>query len=740
MKWQEKLPRPLKEHENLYLIRFNLGPEVFNRGIRIEWYIEDLKSLGELILEVQKERLPADDEVAEDCCYIAEALLISEEPEGTIKELLEFILDDGVHIETISARGSSQEPSEEKAEPTEGIPEQILNDYLVETAEHLNSIENSLVRLEQQAGEPSLLNELFRQFHTMKGNTGLLLSFGPNAALEVLKRIAHCSETMLARARDEHGQLSEEEIDTLFEALDALRECFRCFKEGKALDDRFEGLIARLSASPAEGERVDSKTSDVSDEELRAFKEIFLQYGSILDELANKQELSADEQEFFERALGTLRKSAENLKQKRITELLQTVKAPSDLKGIMTHISNELGKRTSKSHESQRKSTKTDAIQLESSIRVTQEQMDRLMNLVGELTAFREWLKWFVQHGDETWAKQKQLREQIQRYSRLVAEVQRTAMEMRMVPVYMLFQRFPKVVRDISKALGKKVQFEIIGENTRIDKLMLDRLGEPLIHLIRNSLDHGIEFPQERMAQGKPEAGRLLLRAFYSAEGVVIEVEDDGRGIDPDMVRLKAVEKGLRSEEEVMKLSDEEVISLIMLPGFSTKEEATELSGRGVGMDAVSSSVEAMGGKVKISSRQGEGTLVKLILPLTLAVRKVLIIRSGELLFSLPVEQLREVVNRPTFQWVADRPFMVHRNEAIPVVPLSSIFGLGNSDVVEAKKVILLKEREEGILVDEVVGLTETVTKPMPRALKTVEGLAGVSILGKGDIAYQLSL
>jgi len=737
MNWQEKLRRPLKENENLYLIRFNLGPEVFSRGIRIEWYIEDLKSLGELILDVQEEKLPDGDEVAEDCCYVAEALLVSEEPEGTIKELLEFILDDGVHIETISTRDPSQEHLEEKAE-VEEVPEQVLNDYLAETAEHLNSIENNLVRLEQQPGEPELLNELFRQFHTVKGNTGLLLSFGPNTALEVLKRIAHCSETILAKARDGQSQLSEGEVETLFEALDALRECFRCFKERKALEDRFDELTARLSASPLEGELLNTKTPKLSDEELRAFREIFLQYGPLLEELANKQELSTEEEEFFERAIRTLCNSAENLKQKRIVELLRTVKVPSDLKNIIAQISKELEK--AKSYESQKKITKTDTIQLESSIRVTQEQMDRLMNLVGELTAFREWLKWFVQHGDETWAKQKQLREQIQRYSRLVAEAQRTAMEMRMVPLYMLFQRFPKVVRDISKALGKKVQFEIVGEDTKIDKLMLDRLGDPLIHLVRNSLDHGIEPSEERIAQGKPEAGRLVLRAFYTTEGVAIEVEDDGRGIDPDMVRLKAVERGLRSEEEVMKLSDEEVISLIMLPGFSTKEEATELSGRGVGMDVVSSSVEAMGGKVKISSRRGEGTLVKLILPLTLAVRKVLIVRSGELLFSLPVEQLREVVNRPEFQWIADRPFMVHRDEAIPVVPLGSIFGLGDSDVADAKKVVLLKEREEGILVDEVVGLTETVTKPMPRMLKIVEELAGISILGKGDIAYQLSL
>ena len=737
MNWQEKLRRPLKENENLYLIRFNLGPEVFSRGIRIEWYIEDLKSLGELILDVQEEKLPDGDEVAEDCCYVAEALLISEEPEGTIKELLEFILDDGVHIETISTRDPSQEHLEEKAE-VEEVPEQVLNDYLAETAEHLNSIENNLVRLEQQPGEPELLNELFRQFHTVKGNTGLLLSFGPNTALEVLKRIAHCSETILAKARDGQSHLSEGEVDTLFEALDALRECFRCFKERKALEDRFDELTARLSASPLEGELLDTKTPKVSDEELRAFREIFLQYGPFLEELANKQELSTEEEKFFERAIRTLCNSAENLKQKRIVELLRTVKVPSDLKNIITQISKELEK--AKSYESQKTITKTDTIQLESSIRVTQEQMDRLMNLVGELTAFREWLKWFVQHGDETWAKQKQLREQIQRYSRLVAEVQRTTMEMRMVPLYMLFQRFPKVVRDISKALGKRVQFEIIGEDTKIDKLMLDRLGDPLIHLVRNSLDHGIEPSEERIAQGKPEAGRLVLRAFYTTEGVAIEVEDDGRGIDPDMVRLKAVERGLRSEEEVMKLSDEEVISLIMLPSFSTKEEATELSGRGVGMDVVSSSVEAMGGKVKISSRRGEGTLVRLILPLTLAVRKVLIVRSGELLFSLPVEQLREVVNRPEFQWIADRPFMVHRDEAIPVVPLGSIFGLGDGDVADAKKVVLLKEREEGILVDEVVGLTETVTKPMPRMLKIVEELAGISILGKGDIAYQLSL
>jgi len=739
MNWQKELQRPLKEGENLYLIRFNLGPEVFSRGIRIDWYIEDLKSLGELILDEQQKKLPDGDEVADDCCYVAEALLVTKEAEDTIKKLLEFILDDGVHIEAISARNSSQEHLEQKAE-VEEVPEQVLNDYLAETAEHLNAIENNLVRLEQQPSEPELLNELFRQFHTVKGNTGLLLSFGPNRALEVLKRIAHCSETTLAKARDGKSQLSENEVDALFEALDALRECFRCFKERKAVEDTFDELIARLSAPPSEEESLNRKTRKVSDEELKAFREIFLQYGPFLEELANKQDLSPEEEDFFKRAIATLRNSAENLGQKRIVELLQAVKVPFDLKDIISQISRELEKAKASEEQKQKKIAKTDRVQIESSIRVTQEQMDRLMNLVGELTAFREWLKWFVQHGNETWEKQKQFREQIQRYSRLVAEMQRTTMEMRMVPLHMLFQRFPKVVRDISKALGKKVQFEIVGEDTKIDKLMLDRLGDPLIHLVRNSLDHGIEPPEERIAQGKPEAGRLVLRAYYSTEGVAIEIEDDGRGIDPDLIRLKAVERGLRSEEEVMRLSDEEVISLIMLPGFSTKDEATELSGRGVGMDVVSSSVEAMGGKVKISSRRGEGTLVKLILPLTLAVRKVLIVRSGELFFSIPIEQLREVVNRPEFQWVADRPFMVHRDEAIPVVPLSSIFGLGNGDVADAKKVVLLKEREEGILVDEVVGLTETVTKPMPRMLKSVEELAGISILGKGDIAYQLSL
>ncbi len=729
MNWQEKLGRPLGEKENLYLIRFNLGPEVFRRGIKVEWYIEDLKALGELVLHVKEEKLPDGEEVPDDCRWVAEALLATEESEDTLRGLLEFILEDGVEIETVVAAG----PPKGHAETGSGeIPEQVLADYLAETAEHLDTIETELVQLEQQPGDLEIINRLFRSFHTVKGNTGLLLSFGPNRTLEVLKDIAHCSETILARARDAQVGLTEGEVDVLFEALDAMRECFGAFKEGRQPRGEFEELLGRLSGpSPAESPQ---PVSEPGDEEFKAFREIFSQYGPLLEELAGKKPLSPEEEDFFKRAMETLRTSAERLKQGRLSELLQKVKDPSDFNAIAGQILKEL--ESPKVTRTPVKVAKVESLQLESSIRVTQDQIDKLMSLVGELTAFREWLKWFVQQNNGSHSKE--LREQIQRYSRLVGELQRTAMDMRMVPLHMLFQRFPKVVRDISKALGKKVQFEISGEDTKIDKMMLDRLGDPLIHLIRNSLDHGIEPPEERLSQGKPEVGRLALRAFYTAEGIAIEVEDDGRGIDPDLVRLKAVERGLRSEEEVMRLSDEEVISLIMLPGFSTKDETTELSGRGVGMDVVASSIESLGGKVKISSKRGQGTLVRLLLPLTLAVRKVLIVRSGQFLFSLPVEQLREVVNRPDFYRIGNRPFMVHRGEVIPVVSLRSL--MGEKDDSGGRKVLLLKERQEGILVDEVVGMTETVTKPMPKMFREVEELVGISILGKGDIAYQLSL
>ena len=692
--------------------------------------LEDLKALGELVLQVKEEKLPDGDEVPDDCRWVAEALLATEESEDTLRGLLEFILEDGVEIETIVAAGSSKGHGEARSEE---IPEQVLADYLAETAEHLDTIETELVQLEQQPEDLEIINRLFRGFHTIKGNTGLLLSFGPNRTLELLKDIAHRSETILARARDAQVGLTEGEVDVLFEALDAMRECFGAFKEGRQPRGGFEELLGRLSGpSPTESPQL--AVSGPGDEDLKAFREIFSQYGPLLDELASKRSLSSEEEDFFGRAMETLRTSAEKLKQGRISELLQRIKDPSDFKAIANQILKEL--ESPKVARTSVKVAKVESLQLESSIRVTQDQINKLMSLVGELTAFREWLKWFVQQSNGSYTKE--LREQVQRYSRLVGELQRTAMDMRMVPLHMLFQRFPKVVRDISKALGKKVQFEISGEDTKIDKMMLDRLGDPLIHLIRNSLDHGIEPPEERLSQGKPEAGRLTLRAFYTAEGIAIEVEDDGRGIDPDLVRLKAVERGLRSEEEVMRLSDEEVISLIMLPGFSTKDEATELSGRGVGMDVVVSSIESLGGKVRISSRRGQGTLVRLLLPLTLAVRKVLIVRSGQFLFSLPVEQLKEVVNRPDFQRIGNRPFMVHRGEVIPVVSLRSLMDGG--DDLGGRKVLLLKERQEGILVDEVVGMTETVTKPMPKMLREVEEVVGISILGKGDIAYQLSL
>ncbi|ACV24459.1 chemotaxis protein CheA [Methanocaldococcus fervens] len=394
-----------------------------------------------------------------------------------------------------------------------------------------------------------------------------------------------------------------------------------------------------------------------------------------------------------------------------------------------------------KKPEAKPKTDKKEKKKSTQTIRINIEKLDKLMNLVGELVITRAN---FSQIANKY--QLKELNNAINRLSMLINELQEEVMAMRMVPVAYVFNRFPRMVRDTAKALGKEVEFIMEGTDIELDRTVLDELAEPLVHLIRNALDHGIEPPEEREKMGKPRKGTLKLIAQRERDHVNIIVEDDGRGIDPDKIRKKAVEKGLISEEEAKKLSDHEAINLIFLPGFSTAEKVSEVSGRGVGMDVVKTKIESLGGSVVVYSEKGKGTRVVLKLPLTMSIITALLLKLADQVYAIPITSVLDVtvVNRKDVKNIEGTYSIIYRDEIIPVIWLKDFLGMSHlQDKNKEELTIVVIERSEGkigVVVDEVVGREDIVVKTLTGILKNIPGLAGATILGDGRVALILDL
>ncbi|XRO77670.1 chemotaxis protein CheW [Methanocaldococcus sp. 10A] len=392
----------------------------------------------------------------------------------------------------------------------------------------------------------------------------------------------------------------------------------------------------------------------------------------------------------------------------------------------------ELKKPTTQAKKEEKKSTQT--------IRINIEKLDKLMNLVGELVITRAN---FSQIANKY--QLKELNNAINRLSMLINELQEEVMAMRMIPVAYVFNRFPRMVRDLAKALGKEVEFIMEGTDIELDRTVLDELAEPLVHLIRNALDHGIEPPEEREKAGKPRKGVLKLIAERERDHVNIIVEDDGRGIDPEKIKKKAIERGIISEEEAKKLSDHEIINLIFMPGFSTADKVSDVSGRGVGMDVVKTKIESLGGTVVVYSEKGKGTRVVLKLPLTMAIITALLMKLADQVYAIPITSVLDVtmINKEDIKNIEGTNAIIYRDEIIPVIWLKDFLGMPHLQENSDELTIVVIERSGGklgVVVDEVIGREDIVVKSLTGILKNIPGLAGATILGDGRVALILDL
>jgi two-component system chemotaxis sensor kinase CheA len=374
---------------------------------------------------------------------------------------------------------------------------------------------------------------------------------------------------------------------------------------------------------------------------------------------------------------------------------------------------------------------------------VDHEKLDHLMNLIGELIINRNRFVMLTKQLEEN----RDLNEMIQFFyettdalGRISDDLQDTIMQVRMVPVRTVFSRFPRLVRDLSRKSGKKIDLIIEGEDTELDKSLVEVIGDPILHLIRNAVDHGQETPEERRAAGKPEVGKVWLRAFHEGNSVIIEVEDDGRGIDPEKIKKKAIEKGIINPEEAEKMDDREAIDLIFAPGFSTAEKVTDVSGRGVGMDVVRNNIKSLNGNVFVHSEVGKGTKFILSLPLTLAIIEALLVEVGTHTYAIPLDAVSETTKIETSKIceVNKRKTTTLRGEVVGLVELGEILGISNGkkddrDILPLV-IISVNDRKVGLIVDTLLHRQEIVIKSMGEYLGDIHGFAGATILGDGRV------
>lgn len=582
----------------------------------------------------------------------------------------------------------------------------LVQEFLVESEELLQRMDQDMVALESAPEDAELLNRIFRALHTIKGTSGFL-------GFEALVRLSHRAEDVLNALRKGEAQLMRPTIDALLATRDVLGKMLSDIREGGLKDYDTTALLRDLEA--AQQARRSPPT---------------------LGELLVKQEvISADTLD------AVLAEQSASAEPRRLGEMLVE-------KGLASQV--EVGEALNKQKEISQPKTAA-----ASTMRVEASKLDDLINLIGELVLERNCLLQMSRDLSSGKVGLKELNgglsQSAARLSFITEELQSAGLKTRMVPIETVFRKFPRLVRDVASTLKKEVDLVLLGEETELDKTMVELIGDPLVHLVRNSLDHAIEAPAVREKAGKPRKGTIRLEARQEGDQILIIVRDDGAGIDPERVGRKAVEKGLVTAERLRTLSPREILDFIFLPGFSTVEKTTDLSGRGVGMDVVRTNLKKLNGSVGIESRLGEGTTVNLRLPLTLAILPVLLVQVAEEVYALPLRAVVETaqINPKHAHRVEGNEVLCLRGETLPLLRLEQLFPVraggqpakSASEAGEAgQKVVILGvgERRIALLVDQLLGQESTVIKPLGGYLHGCSSLAGATIGGDGRVRLVL--
>jgi two-component system, chemotaxis family, sensor kinase CheA len=574
--------------------------------------------------------------------------------------------------------------------------DELTREFLIESQEGLDRMERCLTDLEEQPGDTALLAEIFRSVHTIKGTTGFL-------GFKRLEKLAHSGENLLGLLRESKIQASAPVITSLLQLLDGLR-----------------AILKSVEATGAEGDGNDS---------------------DLIGEIERLQKPAEQQTAPPIGARKTTHANAKPQDPEHVAAPAAVAGPPAGTPPAASKPQEEAAGKPAEDHEPGRPRTAVTST-AESTLRVDVALLNRMMNLVGELVLTRN------QVLQET-AGNPNMTLLSRRLDMVTADLRESVMKARMQPVSNVFSKMPRIVRDLSQTLGRRVRLQMEGQETELDKSLLEAIKDPLTHAVRNSLDHGIEPPEVREAAGKDPEGTLRLRAIQEGSHVIIEVVDDGAGMAVDKIRHKAIERGLLTVERAAQLNERELLQLVFLPGFSTASTVTNVSGRGVGMDVVRTNVEKIGGKVEIDSRVGKGTTMRLRIPLTLAIIPALIVRSGSQSYALPQGALSELVHvhaeqfATAIEWIENAPLYRLRGKLLPLVFLDGLLdraGLRRPSAGRNCFIAVLDAdgRQFGLVVDGLDDPEEIVVKPLSVALKGIGLYSGATVLGSGDLALIL--
>ena len=630
--------------------------------------------------------------------------------------------------------------------------DEIVEEFLVESRENLDRLDTELVRLEQEPFDVDVLAGIFRDIHTIKGAAGFL-------GMGAMERVSHAGENLLARLRDRDLEVTAARTTALLTMVDTLRVILDTVEAtGEEPEGDHDALVAQLAAlttddapagdAPAPEEPAPAEPAPVEAEPVEEPVEEPAPPVEVPAAAAAPEAATADPADEDEDEGSAIPRIGEILRDSTLlTEVEVEAAAAAQAVGDSRRIGEILVERgavatddVAEALATQKRTTRKEAAAAAATIRVDVDLLDNLMNLVGELVLARNQI---VQVTGEKGLSV--LADTSQRLNLITTELQEGVMKTRMQPIGNVFGKFPRVVRDIALQLGKKVSITMEGTDTELDKTIIEAIKDPLTHMVRNCVDHGIETPADRLAAGKSETGEVLLRAYHEGGQVNIEIVDDGKGIDPASIAAKAVEKGVVTPEQVDRMTERELVNLVFAPGLSTAQEVSNLSGRGVGMDVVRTSIERIGGSVDVVSTPGEGTTTKLKIPLTLAIIPALVVTADGDRFAIPQVSLLELLRidaeemAGAIEHVNGTPLFRLRGRLLPLVHLEEVLGLPRRDRSVYNIVVLQADSQQfGLVVDAVNDSAEIVVRPLGHLLRHTSAYAGATIMGDGQVALIL--
>lgn len=676
---------------------------------------------------------------------------------------------------------------------------QYLQIFIDESKDNLQSLNEHLLNLENEPDNIQILNEIFRVAHTLKGMAGTM-------SFTKMQKLTHNIENVLSEIRNGKIHVNAEILDILFQCLDALEnyveeientsnegveEYSHLVKQLSNLIDISQGKNVKSAVESIDKVEVIAKTNTseeetsmqteeglpmlvlpeaqlhIKDEALRRDMNVFElcitlsstcvlksarafvifteleRLGEIIHAVPEVQDI---EDEKFDQSFTLV--FVTDVKKEQIHNIIMSVVEVGSIviRQFVRDKNMQIEERETVVEEIKEKETEAGQHNqgkgqvAGKSVRVNIERLDTLMNLVSELIIVKTQLEGLRVASGDTNAN---YNDSVEYLERVTTSLHDAVMKVRMVPVESVFNRFPRMIRDVSRKLGKDIDLVMSGEETELDRTVIDEIGDPLIHLLRNAADHGLETTEERIQAGKDSKGIIKLQAYQDGNSVVIEVADDGKGIDADKIRAKAITKGQITKEESSTMSDQEILDLLFRPSFSTAEKVTDLSGRGVGLDVVKSKITALGGHVEVKTEVEKGSTFIVRLPLTLAIIQALMVKIGEEKYAIPLNTIQNIedVHKKDIKLVQNQEVIVLRNEVIPLIRLHSLLDMEETEK-ELMMVVVIKkgERQIGFIIDSLIGQQEIVIKPLGKYLSHINMIAGATILGNGEVALILDI